>query len=170
MTIEEVKGRADGLNILIVGDIAHSRVARSNIYALKTMGANVAVCGPNTLMPPQIEKMNIKVYDKIEKAISKDLDVIMMLRIQMERQDGFQIPSLKEYSKFWGLHQHLLEKCKEGVTVMHPGPINRGVELSSNVADAPNSVILAQVTNGVAVRMAILHHCIKGGSIERYMV
>ena len=166
MTIEEFRGRIGGLNVLIVGDIAHSRVARSNIYALKTMGAKVSVCGPPTLLPPKVENMGVSVFTDLDKAV-KDQDVIMLLRIQMERLTAGQIPSQGEYARFYGVTKGLLQRsCKPNVLVMHPGPINRGVELTPEVADGPHSVILNQVANGVLVRMAVLHLLAGGDSMR----
>ncbi len=156
MTILEFKKTFSGLKVLIVGDIAHSRVARSDIYALKTMGAEVSVCGPPTLIPPKAEKLGVKVFSVLEEAV-KDQDVIICLRIQFERLNAGQSPSLGEYSKFYGVNQRVLTFCKPDVLIMHPGPVNRGIELSPDVADGKHSVILNQVGNGVLVRMAVLH-------------
>lgn len=156
LTILEHKKRLDGLNVLIVGDIFHSRVARSNIHGLPKMGARVAVCGPTTLMPPQLESMGVHVYNHLDDCIP-DADVIMVLRLQKERQQQMLLPSLREYSSYYGINSSRLKKAKHDVLIMHPGPINRGVEISPDVADGPYSVILDQVTNGVAVRMAILY-------------
>ncbi len=160
-TIKERLGRVEGLNIAIIGDIAHSRVARSNILCLNKMGANVRLCGPATLIPADIEKMGAKVYFRPEDAID-GADVVMMLRIQMERQKSGLFPGVREYSRFFGLNQERVRLAKEGVIIMHPGPINRGVEISTEVADGPYSVILDQVTNGVAVRMAIIYLLTEG--------
>lgn len=156
MTIQEFKGKIEGLKVLIVGDIAHSRVARSNIYALKKMGAEVSVCGPPTLLPPKVEQMGVEVHYELEKAV-QDKDVIMTLRIQFERLNPGQSPSRGEYSKFYGISESVLKTAKADVLIMHPGPVNRGVEISPEVADGSQSVILNQVGNGVIVRMAILH-------------
>jgi len=156
MTIQEFKGKIEGLKVLIVGDIAHSRVARSNIYALKKMGAEVSVCGPPTLLPPKVEQMGVEVHYELEKAV-QDKDVIMTLRIQFERLNPGQSPSRGEYSKFYGISESVLKTAKADVLIMHPGPVNRGVEISPEVADGSRSVILNQVGNGVIVRMAILH-------------
>jgi aspartate carbamoyltransferase catalytic subunit len=161
MTIAEFKGTLRGLRVLIVGDIAHSRVARSNIYALRTMGAEVSVCGPPTLLPPKVEKMGVRVFYDLEKAV-RDQDVVILLRIQFERFETGQSPSKGEYARFYGMSQRVLGLCREDVLVMHPGPVNRGVELSTEVADGPRSVILNQVANGVLVRMALLHLLIGG--------
>lgn len=155
MTIQEFKGKIEGLKVLIVGDIAHSRVARSNIYALKKMGAEVSVCGPPTLLPPKVEQMGVEVHYELEKAV-QDKDVIMTLRIQFERLNPGQSPSRGEYSKFYGISESVLKTAKADVLIMHPGPVNRGVEISPEVADGSRSVILNQVGNGVIVRMAIL--------------
>lgn len=161
VTIEESFGSLKGLNVTIVGDIAHSRVARSNIHLLSKMGAKVTVCGPPTLIPPHMEKLKVKVSYRIREAI-QGADVVMMLRIQSERQNDKQIPSNNEYFRFFGLHQESIRGLKKGAIIMHPGPINRGVEISAEVADGKHSVILNQVTNGVAVRMGVLS-LLKGG-------
>jgi len=155
-TIKEKKGTIKGLKVAIIGDITHSRVARSNIHALNKLGAEVIVYGPFTMIPHYIEKMGVTLASCMEEAI-KDVDVIMMLRIQLERQSKFLIPSLREYSTFFGLNLDRIAKAKEDVLIMHPGPINRGVEISPEVADGPYALILEQVTNGVAVRMALLY-------------
>lgn len=155
LTIEERFGSLKGLNVTIVGDIAHSRVARSNIHLLRKMGAKITVCGPPTLIPPHMEMMNVKVSYRLEEAI-RDADVVMMLRIQFERQNDKQIPSNNEYFRFYGLHQQSAKALKKDAIIMHPGPMNRGVEISPEVADGKHSVILNQVTNGVAVRMGVL--------------
>ncbi len=156
LTIREKKGTIEGLRIAIVGDIAHSRVARSNIYGLTKMGADVAVCGPAMMMPRDIDQMGVSVYYKMEDAI-KDADVVMMLRIQLERQGKNLFPSLREYANLFSLNRDNIRLAKDDVIVMHPGPINRGVEITPEIADGPHSVILEQVTNGVAVRMALLY-------------
>lgn len=155
LTIEERFGSLKGLRVTIVGDIAHSRVARSNIHLLGKMGAKVTVCGPPTLIPPHMERLGVKVSYRLEEAIA-DADVVMMLRIQFERQNDKQIPSTGEYFRFYGLHAQSAKWLKKDAIIMHPGPINRGVEISPEVADGANSVILHQVTNGVAVRMGVL--------------
>ena len=155
-TIKEKKGTIKGLKVAIIGDITHSRVVRSNIHALNKLGAEVIVYGPFTMIPHFIEKMGVTLASSMEEAI-EDVDVIMMLRIQLERQSKFLIPSLREYSTFFGLNLDRLAKAKEDVLIMHPGPINRGVEISPEVADGPYALILEQVTNGVAVRMALLY-------------
>jgi aspartate carbamoyltransferase catalytic subunit len=156
LTIQEHKKRLDGLNVVIVGDIFHSRVARSNIWGLTKMGSRVIVCGPTTLIPPQIDAMGAEVCYRLEDCLP-EADVIMVLRLQKERQQQMLLPSLREYSTFYGINPAKLKKAKADVMIMHPGPINRGVEISPEVADGPYSVILDQVTNGVAVRMALLY-------------
>jgi len=160
-TIREKKGKIQGLDVAIIGDISHSRVARSNILALKKMGAEVTVSGPPTMIPVEIEDFGVRVvYDPLEAV--KDKDVIMMLRIQLERQSKMLFPTLREYSSFFGLNMKLVREAREDAIIMHPGPLNRGVEITSEVADSPCSVILDQVANGVAVRMAILYLLIGG--------
>jgi aspartate carbamoyltransferase catalytic subunit len=155
-TIKEKATKMRGLKVSIIGDIAHSRVARSNIWALNKMGAEVTVCGPKTFMPMDIEKMGVKVTYNLEEAV-KDADVLNVLRIQLERQKTMLFPSTREYIKNFGITKEVLKKhAKKDIIIMHPGPINRGVELSQDVADGEYSVILDQVTNGVAVRMAVL--------------
>lgn len=161
-TVREIKGEIKGLKVLIVGDIKHSRVAGSNICGFLTLGAEVRVAGPPTMIPSNIEEMNVKSYYDLNKALD-GVDVVMMLRIQQERQQTGLFPSLREYSKFYGLDQERLALAGDDVLVMHPGPINRGVELSSEVADATQSVILEQVANGIAVRMAMLYVVSSGG-------
>jgi len=156
LTIREKKGTIKGLRIAIVGDIAHSRVARSNIYGLTKMGADVAICGPAMMIPRDIDQMGVSVYYKMEDAI-KDADVIMMLRMQLERQEKNLFPSLREYANLFSLNRDNIRLAKDDVIVMHPGPVNRGIEISPEIADGPYSVILEQVTNGVAVRMALLY-------------
>ena len=163
-TIREKFGRLDKLKVVIVGDITNSRVARSNIQGLITMGSEVIVCGPPTLIPPGIEKLGAKPSYSLDEAM-KGADVIMMLRIQLERGSGTRFPSLREYSIRYGMNPRRLEKTKKEAVIMHPGPINRGVEISPEVADGPRSVILDQVENGVAVRMALLY-LLCGGSDE----
>ncbi len=165
MTIREKKGAIEGLQVAIIGDIAHSRVARSNIIGLKTMGAKVMVAGPPTMIPPFIDSMGVGVTSSLEEAVAW-ADVIMMLRVQLERQKQMLFPSLREYSRFFGLNLEMLKKAKRDVIIMHPGPINRGVEIQSEVADGPYSVILDQVTNGVAVRMALLYLLLGGKKSE----
>jgi aspartate carbamoyltransferase catalytic subunit len=155
LTIEEKFGSLKGLQVAIVGDIAHSRVARSNIHLLRKMGAKVTVCGPPTLIPPQMEKAGVKVALRLAEALD-GADVVMMLRIQFERQNDKQIPSTGEYFRFYGLHKDSVALMKKDAIIMHPGPLNRGVEIAPDVADGERSVILSQVTNGVAVRMGVL--------------
>jgi aspartate carbamoyltransferase catalytic subunit len=155
-TIRQIKGRIEGLKVVIVGDILHSRVARSNIWGFMKLGAEVRVVGPPTLVPKYIESIDVKSYYSLDKAV-EGADVVIMLRIQKERQDSEYFPSLREYSRFYGLTREKLRCADKDVTVMHPGPINRGVELSSDIADGPGSVILEQVANGIAVRMAMFY-------------
>lgn len=172
MTIKEKKGKIEGLKVAVIGDIAHSRVARSNIHGLTKMGAKVVLYGPKTLMPKGIEKISsliphpssLSVASSMEEALS-DVDVIMMLRIQLERQGQSLFPSVREYSRFFGLNGRNISLAKEDAVIMHPGPMNRGVEISSDVADGPRSVILDQVNNGIAVRMALLY-LLAGGHKE----
>lgn len=155
-TIREYKKRIDGLRVAIVGDIAHSRVARSNIWGLSKLGAKIVVCGPWTLMPLEIERLGVEVTTNIEEALA-GADVVNVLRIQLERQKSSLFPSAREYANCFGITRRRLLAAKEDVLVMHPGPMNRGVEIAQDVADGPFSVILEQVTNGVAVRMAVLY-------------
>jgi len=161
-TIRKKKGRIKGLRVVIIGDIAHSSVAGSDIRALKKMGAEVTVSGPPTMIPTDVESLGAQVVLDPVRAL-KNKDVIMMLRIQLERQSGILFPSLREYSNFFGLNKDLLKGAKKDVIIMHPGPINRGVEITWDVADGPLSVILDQVSNGVAIRMALLYLLIGGG-------
>lgn len=154
-TILQKRGTLEGLKIAIVGDIAHSRVARSDMWAMTKLGAEVTFVGPPTLMPSQVEKLPVKVCYSLDEVIEK-VDVINMLRIQFERQSGNPFPSVREYSHYFGLTVDRMKKAKPDILVMHPGPINRGLEIESEVADGKNSVILDQVTNGLAVRMAVL--------------
>ena len=166
LTMQQQKGRIDGLHVSIIGDIAHSRVARSNLWGLTKLGARVTLCGPPTLLPARVEELGlptapagqagVRVTWNVDEAI-RGADVLMLLRIQHERQEAALVPSLREYRLRYGLDEARLKSAKPDVLVMHPGPINRGVELDSYVADGPNSVILEQVTNGVAVRMAALY-------------
>ncbi|HUL43725.1 MAG TPA: aspartate carbamoyltransferase catalytic subunit [Bacteroidota bacterium] len=155
-SLRERRGSLEGMHVCIVGDIAHSRVARSNIYGLKTMGAEVSVCGPRTLVPRDVEKLGVRVYFDIDAAIA-DADVLNVLRIQLERQESAFFPSLREYRQYFGITRERLERAKRQITILHPGPINRDVEISADVADGENSIILQQVLNGVAVRMAVLY-------------
>lgn len=155
-TIREKKGVLEGLKVLIVGDITHSRVARSNILLLLKMGVEVTVSGPRTMVPIFIEDLGVSYVPDINDAV-KDVDVIMMLRIQLERQGKTLFPTLREYSRFFGLNRDVLKNAKDDVLVMHPGPVNRGVEIAPDVLSAPCTVILDQVENGVAVRMALMY-------------
>jgi aspartate carbamoyltransferase catalytic subunit len=155
-SIRERFGRISGLKICIVGDVAHSRVALSNIFGLKTMGADVSICGPSTMIPKFIEDMGINVIHNIDEAIQEN-DVLNVLRIQLERKAREYFPSIREYANYFGINQERLDKHGKEILILHPGPINRGVELSSEVADGLNQIILKQVTNGVAVRMAVLY-------------
>ena len=155
-SIKEKLGRLEGLKVCIVGDISHSRVALSNIFGLKTMGAHVSVCAPPTMLPRKIEQFGVNVYHDINKAVAEN-DVLNVLRIQLEREAGSKIPSLREYRTFFGINRDTIEKNNKDVLILHPGPINRGVELSSEVADGPYQIILDQVTNGVAIRMAVMY-------------
>ena len=156
LTIRRNLGRIEGLTVAICGDILHSRVARSNILALGTLGARVRVVGPSTLLPAGIEDMGVEVFRDM-KAGLKDADIVMMLRLQRERMTGAFVPSTKEYFRYFGLDQEKLNYAKSGALVMHPGPMNRGIEISSHIADGPQSGILTQVTNGLAVRMAVMY-------------
>jgi aspartate carbamoyltransferase catalytic subunit len=162
MTVRENKGEINGLRIAIIGDISHSRVARSNCIGFTKMGAEVILSGPQTMIPKGIETLGVSVTLNVEDAIC-DADVIMMLRIQKERQKSFLFPSEREYARVYGLSNKRLENAKDDVLIMHPGPINRGVEIAPEVADGPYSIILDQVTNGVAVRMALLY-LVAGGA------
>ncbi len=155
-TIREKKGGFQGLKVAILGDISHSRVARSNIWGLTKMGAQVRVVGPKTLMPPEIEKLGVEVYYNWEEGL-QDVDVINVLRIQLERQKKGLFPSIREYTNLYGLDRNKLQVAKPDVLVLHPGPVNRGIEISPEVQDGPHAVINEQVTNGVAVRMALLY-------------
>ncbi|MBR4347877.1 MAG: aspartate carbamoyltransferase catalytic subunit [Fibrobacter sp.] len=157
LTIEEKLGTLEGKNVTIVGDIRHSRVARSNLWGMTTMGAHVTLCGPSTLVPRNTELMDKVTWESDVKKAVKDADAIIALRLQKERMDDALLPSMREYRNTFGITHELLECAKDKVLIMHPGPINRGVELDSEIADGENSVILNQVTNGVAVRMAVLY-------------
>ena len=163
-TILDKKGRLEELKVVIVGDIRHSRVARSNIWGLQKMGAEVVVAGPPTLMPPDLEAFGVKAHDRVEEAV-ENADVVMALRLQKERQDSGLFPSLREYAELYGLTEKKVAGAKEDLLIMHPGPINRGVEISSSLADSPRSAVLDQVTGGVAVRMALLY-LLLGGTKE----
>jgi len=155
-TIREKFGNIKNKKIAIIGDISHSRVAISNIYALQKLGAKVMLCGPSTLIPKHINSMGVVIENNIENAL-KWCDVANVLRIQLERQNNKFFPSLREYSLYYGINKKLLEKINKNIIIMHPGPINRGVELNSDVADSNNSIILDQVENGVAIRMAVMY-------------
>ena len=155
-SIREKFGEVNSKNIVIVGDILHSRVALSNIYCLKMMGANVSVCGPMTLMPKYLDSLGVNYFANLRDALNW-CDIANVLRIQLERQDMQLFPSLREYSNTYGINNDILENLNKEITIMHPGPINRGVELTSDVADSDHSLILDQVENGVAIRMAVLY-------------
>jgi aspartate carbamoyltransferase catalytic subunit len=156
LTIRERKGRLKGLKVAIIGDLLHSRVLRSNIHLLTKMGADVWICGPPTLVPAEIRRFGVNVTHNVDEAVA-DADVVMLLRIQLERMEGAYFPSLREYFQVFGMTEARLRLAKPDVMIMHPGPMNRGVEIASEVADGPYSVILDQVANGVAVRMAVLY-------------
>jgi len=162
LTIFENKGEFEGLKVVIVGDIMHSRVARSNLWGLSKMGSEVRLCGPSTLLPAEIEKLPVKVYTDLDEAL-KGADVVNILRIQMERMDRGFFPSIREYAKLYGINKERLLKCRSNVLIMHPGPMNRGIEITPDVADGDFAVITEQVTNGVAVRMALLYLLLGGG-------
>ena len=164
LTIRDHLGRIEGLKVCIVGDILHSRVARSNLFGLVKLGAEVAVCGPPTLVPPAIAELGATVFTRIEEAIEW-ADVLNVLRLQLERMEGGFVPSLREYNRVWGVTTERLAAAPREILILHPGPMNRGVEIDSDVADGPHSVILHQVTNGVAVRMAVLY-LLAGGQLE----
>jgi aspartate carbamoyltransferase catalytic subunit len=155
-SIREKLGKLEGLKICIVGDVAHSRVALSNIYGLKTMGAKVSVCGPSTMIPKYLDELGVDVIHSIDEAIQEN-DVLNVLRIQLERKAREYFPSIREYSQYFGIDRDRLEKNGKDILILHPGPINRGVEISSEVADGSSQIILQQVTNGVAIRMAVLY-------------
>jgi aspartate carbamoyltransferase catalytic subunit len=165
LTIRDHKGRIEGLKVCIVGDILHSRVARSNIYGLRALGAEVAICGPRTLLPPAPEELGCTVFTHIEEAMEW-ADVLNVLRLQLERMEAGYVPSLREYNRVWGVSNRRLDAAPRDILILHPGPMNRGVEIDSAVADGPRSVILNQVTNGVAVRMAVLY-LLAGGQPEK---
>jgi aspartate carbamoyltransferase catalytic subunit len=165
LTIRDHRGRIDGLRVCIVGDVLHSRVARSNIWGLTKLGAEVGVCAPRTLLPPEVGDLGVHVFGRIEEAIEW-ADVLNVLRLQLERMQGGFIPSLREYNRYFGVTRERIERSPRGLLILHPGPMNRGVEIDSDVADGPHSVILDQVTNGVAVRMAVLY-LLAGGAPER---
>ncbi|HTP12264.1 MAG TPA: aspartate carbamoyltransferase catalytic subunit [Bacteroidota bacterium] len=155
-TLWEKHKRLEGLRVCIVGDILHSRVARSNIYGLNTMGAEVSVCGPATMMPRDIDRLGVRVYHNLEEVIP-NVDALNVLRIQLERQERGLFPSLREYHRYFGVTREKVERAGRPITILHPGPINRDVEISADLADGEHSVILQQVTNGVAIRMAVLY-------------
>ena len=155
-TVQEKKGKIQGLNVLIVGDILHSRVARSDFWGFHKLGARVTFCGPPTLVPAHFETLGAKISYRLEEALP-GADVLIALRLQRERQEERTIPSLREYTRLYGIDQEKLNHAKKDLLLMHPGPVNRGIELSPDVADGPQSVILEQVTNGIAVRMAVLY-------------
>ncbi len=164
LTLRDHFGKLEGLRVCICGDVLHSRVARSNIWGLRTMGADVAVCGPRSLLPNAVEEMGLRVFRRIDEALEW-ADAVNVLRLQLERMTAGYIPSLREYNRVFGITRDRLERTKRHVLVLHPGPMNRGVEIDSDVADGPHSVILDQVTNGVAVRMAVLY-LLAGGRPE----
>ena len=155
-TIRKKYGKLKGLRVVLVGDIKHSRVIRSNIWGFKSMGASVALCGPTTLMPAEVERLGCDVYTNINEAL-EGADVVNVMRIQLERQQAGLFPSKREYTNLFGITKERLKRLNKNYTIMHPGPLNRGVEMTSEVADSENSVILEQVTNGQAVRMAVLY-------------
>ncbi|BCM91651.1 aspartate carbamoyltransferase [Abditibacteriota bacterium] len=161
MTMREHKGQIEGLNVCIIGDLLHSRVARSNVFGLLTMGANLTLCGPHTLLPQEFSAMNVKMTTNADEAV-EGADVVMTLRLQNERMNGAYLPSVREFARLYGINAQRLKRAKPDAILMHPGPINRGVEISDEVADGAQSVILNQVTNGVAVRMAVLYHLLGG--------
>jgi aspartate carbamoyltransferase catalytic subunit len=156
LTIRDHLKRLEGVRVCIVGDVLHSRVARSNLWGLQKVGAEVAVCGPKTLLPPAVEEMGVTVFRRIEEAIEW-AEVLNVLRLQLERMQSGFVPSLREYNRVFGISIRRLERAPGEILILHPGPMNRGVEIDSAVADGPHSVILKQVTNGVAVRMAVLY-------------
>jgi aspartate carbamoyltransferase catalytic subunit len=165
LTIRDHRGRIEGLKVCIVGDVLHSRVARSNIWGLTRLGAEVAVCAPRTLLPGEIEALGVTVFDRVEAAIEW-ADVLNVLRLQLERMQAGFVPSLREYNRLFGISRERVEQAPRDLLILHPGPMNRGVEIDSDVADGPHAVILDQVTNGVAVRMAVLY-LLAGGAPER---
>ncbi|GMV06151.1 MAG: aspartate carbamoyltransferase [Gemmatimonadota bacterium] len=165
LTIRDHRGRIEGLKVCIVGDVLHSRVARSNIYGLLKLGAEVAVCGPPTLVPRGFRDLGVEVFTHVEDAIQW-ADVLNVLRLQLERMQAGYVPSLREYNRVWGVTTERLSRAPKDLLILHPGPMNRGVEIDSDVADGEHSVILNQVTNGVAVRMAVLY-LLAGGQPEK---
>ena len=164
LTLRDHFRKLEGVKVCIVGDVLHSRVARSNIWGLRKMGAEVAVCGPRSLLPNAIDEFGVTVFDRVDEAIEW-ADALNILRLQLERMQLGYIPSLREYNRVFGVTRERLERAKRDVLILHPGPMNRGVEIDSDVADGPFSVILEQVTNGVAVRMAVLY-LLSGGKPE----
>jgi aspartate carbamoyltransferase catalytic subunit len=164
LTLRDTFGKLEGLRVAIVGDILHSRVARSNIFGLLGCEAEVAVCGPKTLIPRGIEELGVRVFPRVEEAIEW-ADALNVLRLQLERMNAGYVPSLREYNRFFGITRARLKRAEREITILHPGPMNRGVEIDSDVADGPHSVILSQVTNGVAIRMAVLY-LLAGGRPE----
>ena len=165
LTIRDRLGRIEGVRVCIVGDVLHSRVARSNIWGLTKMGAEVAVCAPRTLLPADVAEIGVKVFNRIEEAIEW-AEVLNVLRLQLERMQSGYVPSLREYNRVFGVTRERVERAPRDLVILHPGPMNRGVEIDSDVADGPHSVILGQVTNGVAVRMAVLY-LLAGGMPEK---
>jgi aspartate carbamoyltransferase catalytic subunit len=165
LTIRDHRGSLQGLRVCIVGDVLHSRVARSNIWGLTRLGAQVAVCAPRTLLPVEIESLGVEVFDRVEAAIEW-ADVLNVLRLQFERMQGGFVPSVREYNRLFGISRERIERSGRDLLILHPGPMNRGVEIDSDVADGPHAVILDQVTNGVAVRMAVLY-LLAGGVPEK---
>jgi aspartate carbamoyltransferase catalytic subunit len=164
LTLRDHFGRLDGIKVCIVGDVLHSRVARSNIWGLQKMGAKVGICGPRSLLPNAIDDFDVTVFDRVEAALEW-ADALNVLRLQLERMTAGYIPSLREYNRVFGVSRERLDAAKRDVLILHPGPMNRGVEIDSDVADGPFSVILDQVTNGVAIRMAVLY-LLSGGRPE----
>jgi aspartate carbamoyltransferase catalytic subunit len=165
LTMRDHRGAIENLKVCIVGDVLHSRVARSNLWGLKRLGAQVGVCAPRTLLPAAIEEMGVEVFPRIEAAIEW-ADVLNVLRLQLERMNAGFVPTLREYNRVFGVTRERVERSPRDLLILHPGPMNRGVEIDSDVADGPHSVILNQVTNGVAVRMAVLY-LLAGGAPER---
>ena len=165
LTIRDRLGKIEGVKVCIVGDVLHSRVARSNIWGLTKLGAEVAVCGPRTLLPANVHEMGVRVFNRVEEAIEW-ADVLNVLRLQLERMQAGYVPSLREYNRVFGVSRERVERAPRDLVILHPGPMNRGVEIDSDVADGPHSVILDQVTNGVAVRMAVLY-LLAGGMPEK---
>jgi aspartate carbamoyltransferase catalytic subunit len=165
LTIRDHRSRIEGLNVCLVGDVLHSRVARSNIWGLTRLGAQVAVCGPRTLLPANIGDLGVQVFTSIDEAVEW-ADVLNVLRLQLERMQAGYVPSVREYNRVYGVTRERVERAPRDLLILHPGPMNRGVEIDSDVADGPHSVILDQVTNGVAIRMAVLY-LLAGGAPEK---